>query len=130
METTGRPGGLLPEELLWLPYPPHPKTRWIQRLIPFRVVSEVEAHESLDLPAGRFAAYRVRIENSLLGEDDRVTVWIGRCGRLGFNIHKEIVALDIDTGEMVRISSDEIEVLTHVDLAEPGRCSGGPDTDE
>ncbi len=130
MEMTGRPGGLLPEEFLWLLYPPHPKTRWIQRRAPFRIVSEVEAHESLDLPAGRFAAYRVRIENSLLGEDDRVTVWFGRCGRLGFDIHKETVALDIDTGEMVRISSDEIEVLTHVDLAEPGRCSGGPDTDE
>ncbi len=130
MEMTGRPGGLLAGELFWLPYPPHPRMTWIQRFAPFRIISEVEAHESLDLPAGRFPAWRVRIHNSLLDEDDSVVVWFGRCGRLSFDIHKETIALDIDSGEMVRISSDEVEVLTRVDLAEPGRCSGGSGADE
>jgi hypothetical protein len=126
-DMTGRPGGPEQAELVWLSYPPSPNTRWIQRLAPFRIESVIEAHESLELPAGRFPAYRVRIENSLLDEDDTVTVWFGRCGRLAYRVHQESVALDVDTGEMVRITSDEAEFLTSIDLVEPGRCSGSRD---
>jgi hypothetical protein len=123
-DASGRPGGANPGELVWLIYPPRPGTSWLRRTWPFRIACEVEAHEVIDVPAGRFPAYRVRIENSLRGEDDRVTIWFGRCGRLAFHIHQETVVLDIVTGEMVRITSDESEVLTSVDVKEPGRCGG------
>lgn len=76
----------------------------------------MEAHESLDLPAGRFPAWRVRVENELLDPEDRVVVWYGRSGRLAVSIHTETLALDSETGETALITVDELDVLTDISL--------------
>jgi len=118
----GRPGDIKPGELLFLSYPLHPGAAWFNRVEPFVVRSEVEAHEVLDLPAGRLPAYRVRVDNEFLDPADRVVVWYGRCGRLGFSIHTETLALDVETGETARITTDDTEALTDLSLLETGGC--------
>lgn len=112
----GRPGEILPGELLYLSYPLHRGVAWFNRVEPFFVRSEVEAHEVLDLAAGRFPVYRVRVDNEFLDPEDRVVAWYGRCGRLALSIHTETMALDVETGETARITTDDIETLTGLSL--------------
>jgi hypothetical protein len=119
---SGRPGGILPGEILFLSFPLHPKSAWFNRVEPFVVHSEVEAREVLDLPAGRFTCWRVRIDNEFLDPTDRVVVWYGRCGRLSSLLHAETLALDPETGEIARVTSDETERLTGLALLEPEGC--------
>jgi hypothetical protein len=113
----GRPGEIYPGELLYLSYPLRPRATWFNRVEPFWVWSEVEAHEVLDFPAGRFPVYRIRVDNELMDPYDRVVAWYGRCGRLALAIHTETMALDVETGETARITTDEIETLTGLSLA-------------
>jgi len=115
----GRPGDINPGELLYLSYPLHPGVAWFNRVEPFFVRSEVEAHEVLDCPAGRFPVYRVRVDNEFLDPADRVVVWYGRRGRLALSIHTETMALDVETGETARITTDDIETLTGLSLVRP-----------
>jgi hypothetical protein len=117
-----RPGDVRPGELKRLSYPLHPKSTWFNRVDPFVVRSEVEAHEVLDLPAGRFPCYRVRVDNEFLDPDDRMVIWYGRCGRLSHFIHAETWAVDAETGEMAHITTEEIERLAGLALVEPGGC--------
>ena len=117
MEESGRPGGLRPDEIVTLGYPLHTGAAWYNRVEPFVVRSLVETHENLDLPAGRFPAWRVRVENELLDPEDRVVVWYGRSGRLALSIHTETLALDTDTGETALITTDDTDVLTGLALA-------------
>jgi hypothetical protein len=117
LESPGRPGGLGPEEVLTLDYPLHTGATWFNRAQPFVVRSVVEARENLDLPAGRFPVWRVRVENELLDPEDRVVVWYGRSGRLAVSIHTETLALDTETGETALITSDENDVLRGLVLA-------------
>jgi hypothetical protein len=90
---------------------------------PFFVRSVVEGHEALDLPAGKFPVWRIRINSEFLDPEDRVVVWYGRCGFLASSIHTETLALDPETGETARITADDNEMLTDVRLAEPGGCN-------
>jgi hypothetical protein len=115
-EAPGRPGGLGPGEVLTLGYPLHAGAEWYNRVQPFVVRSVVEARENLDLPAGRFPAWRVRVENELLDPADRVVVWYGRSGRLAVSIHTETLALDTETGETALITVDENDVLNDLVL--------------
>jgi len=117
-----RPGGPLPGESLLLAYPLHPKATWFKREEPFVVRSTVETHEWIDLPAGRFPSYRVRVDSEFLDPEDRVLVWYGPCGRLALSIHTETLALDTETGEVARITTDETEKLSDLAIAEPRRC--------
>ncbi|UCG51828.1 MAG: hypothetical protein JSW58_16945 [Candidatus Latescibacterota bacterium] len=123
----GRPCGPLFGEIRPLEYPLHPKAEFVTRMIPFRVRGVVEAQEVLDLPAGRYPGYRIRIENQRLDPDDRVYVWHGMCGELGSTVHLETIAVDIETGEMVRIITDETEWLSDFEFKRPDRCRRGPD---
>ncbi|MEJ2721805.1 MAG: hypothetical protein P8181_11805 [bacterium] len=122
---TGPPGGPNAEEIVLLQYPLHPAAAYAIRSEPFHVDSVVEALEVIDLPAGRFVGYRIRIENELLDPDDQVYVWRGRCGELGSSIHVETLAMDVETGEVVRIITEETDWLSGLDLNEPGRCRSG-----
>ncbi len=115
-EESGRPGGLRPNEVRTLGYPLHAGAVWFNRVEPFVVRSIVEARENLDLPAGRFPGWRVRLENELLDPADRVVVWYGRSGRLAVSIHTETLALDTETGETALITTDENDVLTGLAL--------------
>lgn len=123
----GRPGGVSNGELQFLAYPLHPGATWFNRENPFVVRSEVEAHEVTELPAGRFAAYRIRLDNRFLDDDDRVLVWYGRCGRVAYAVHTETWAMDIETGETALITIDETERLRELELAKPTGC-GEPRT--
>jgi hypothetical protein len=115
-EAQGRPGDFRAGESRALRYPLHARAGWYNRVDPFVVRSFVEAHESLELPAGRFPAWRVRVENELLDPEDRVVVWYGRSGRLAVSIHTETLALDSETGETALITVDELDVLTDISL--------------
>jgi hypothetical protein len=123
----GRPGGPYPEELIRLLYPLHRGTEFFLRTEPFAVVAVVEATEVLDLPAGRFNGYRIRINNEQLDPEDVVLVWRSRCGELGSFIHVETLAMDVETGEVVRIITKETSWLSGLSLKEPGRCHTGTD---
>jgi hypothetical protein len=116
----GPPGGQFPEETTRLSYPLHPGQRWVLRTSPFLVESEVEAMEVLDLPAGRFAAWRVRLENAVLGPSDSVLFWYGRSGLLGESIHVESVATDLFGNPIGTIISDETMYLRSLQLIQPG----------
>ncbi len=125
IEAAGRPGGAEPGEIVRLVYPLHPGSTWFNRVAPIRVWSSVEGLEVIRLPAGRFPVYRIQVKSARLDEDDRVTAWFGRCGRLGYTVHLETVAIDIGTGETVRIITDQSEWLADLDLTVPGRCRNG-----
>lgn len=84
----GPPGGVLPDELTRLKYPLHPGQTWTIRDVP-RFTSTVEAREMLDLPAGRFGSWRVRIDIDGLGPSDYVLIWYGRDGFLKLRVHAE-----------------------------------------
>ena len=92
-----RPGGVLAGELTRLAYPLRPGQTWVVRSEPnFIFTSEVEANETIDVPAGRFPSSRIRIDNNLLGPNDRVHIWFGRAGILAFRYHVEIPIVDPD----------------------------------
>jgi hypothetical protein len=123
----GRPGGGYPEEFVRLQYPLHRGTEYFIRTEPFSVVAKVEALDVIDLPAGRFNGYRIRIVNDQLDPEDVVMAWRSRCGELGSFIHVETLAMDVETGEMVRIITTETSWLSDLTLNEPGRCHTGSD---
>lgn len=90
-----RPGGVRAGELTRLAYPLHPGQSWIIRSEPDLVfTSQVEANETIDVPAGRFPSSRIRIDNSVLGPNDRVHIWFGRAGILAFRYHVEVPIVD------------------------------------
>jgi hypothetical protein len=124
---TGRPGGPYEEETVRLEYPLHSGAEYFVRTEPFKVLAVVEGLEVLDLPAGRFNGYRVRLLNDRLDPEDEVVVWRGRCGELGFFIYVETLAMDVETGEVVRIITEETSWLSGLALNEPGRCHTGSD---
>jgi hypothetical protein len=110
---------LLPNEITRLRYPLHPGTSWVIREDPL-FAAAVEGIDAVDLPAGRFSAYRVRIDLPG-GENDRVHFWFSRSGFLKLEFHGEGVATD-DSGRIIGIVIDEeTEELTGLKLAGPGR---------
>jgi hypothetical protein len=119
----GSPGGsagsrssdVLPNEITRLAYPLHPGAAWTIRTSPY-FASVVEGVENLNLPAGRFAAYRIRIESEFFGEADRVHLWIGRSGQLRFAYHLDVAATDVDGNEIGRLLFDHNEEVDEVDL--------------
>jgi len=86
----GPPGGAQTDELTRLKYPLHPGQRWaIRDDTLFDLSCFVESHDVFDLPAGRMNGYRIRIESSVFGPEDRLEVWYGRDGFLGLRAHFE-----------------------------------------
>jgi hypothetical protein len=117
-----RRGGVLPGELLTLDYPLRPGVTWLTRTEPFTVRSEVEAREVLDLPAGRFRGFRVRVDNERLDPEDRLVAWYGRCGNLASLVHAETLAMDVETGEISLITTDDETRLSDLFLGKSGGC--------
>lgn len=110
--------GLLPGEITRLHYPLHPGTSWVIRPNPL-FSSKVEAIEKLTLLAGRFPAYRIRIDNEALGPADFVHLWIGRSGQLALRYHLESEATDSDGNVIGRVIYDYDEVLHELSLVKP-----------
>lgn len=116
--TAGPQGGLLAEEIARLRYSLHPQAEWVIRSEPF-FASTVEAAEVLDLPAGRFPAWRIRLDNEFLGPDDVAHVWFGRSGQLALRFHLVGIATDVDGNEIGRVVVDWDEVLNDLALVKP-----------
>ncbi len=113
-------GGVLENEITRLAYPLHPGRDWTIRPDPF-FGSTVEGNEVLDLPAGRFTGWRIRIESDLFGPDDEAHVWYGRSGYL--EIHDRLYGIATGPGGEVvgTVIGEETEVLTGLDLVSNGR---------
>jgi hypothetical protein len=110
-----RPGGVMESELTRLAYPLRPGQEWMV-LPDGSFASVVEAHETLDLPAGRMPGWRIRMEGSAFGPNDVVHLWYGRSGFLALRADLESDATD-ENGEVIGILHyHESQVLQDFDL--------------
>jgi hypothetical protein len=112
------PDALLENELTRLDYPLHPGATWVIRPTPL-FSSSVEAVESVDLPAGRFQSYRIRVESELFGPDDAVRFWFGRSGQLAMRFHVVSTVVDENGNEIGRMVDDRDEMLHDLTLLKP-----------
>jgi hypothetical protein len=103
-------------EITRLAYPLFVGRRWTIRTSP-SFTSHVEGLELLRVPAGRFLAWRVRIDSELFSPNDRVVVWYGRKGFLKLVAHVETVSTDENGNVNGHGVSDDREVLTDLALA-------------
>lgn len=111
-----RPGGAESDELVRLAYPLRPGQAWTVRAEPL-FASVVEAHDTLDLPAGRLPGWRIRMDSSVFGPDDEVELWYGRSGYLALHAELQMDATD-ENGEVIGVLHvQDSELLTDLDLA-------------
>jgi hypothetical protein len=116
----GRRGGPLENELVRLKYPLHPGQHWIVREgLP--LTSRVIRREQLDLPAGTFRGYRIRLVWDTFDSRDRVLLWYGRQGLLKVSIHVETPYTDYEHpyGNGGTVVFQDHMVLESLDLVEP-----------
>ena len=111
---TGRPGGILPDEIQRLEYPLHVRQEWIIRETPL-FSSTVERMEVLDLPAGRMNGWKISVYSEFLDENDTIYIWYSRSGFLAQEIHLETETTLID-GTVETMISDETLYLESYDL--------------
>lgn len=100
------------EETL-LSYPLHPGASWTF----FGDTWTVEAIEALNVPAGRFTAYRIRIDFPSLGPTDNLVIWESRSGRLGHRVHLTTEATDWQGNQTGTIVSHEVETLESLEIS-------------
>jgi hypothetical protein len=89
------------------------------------VTATVESLDTLSTSAGSFAAYRVRIDRANQGANDWQRVWYGRCGKIRSERHVEVIAIDPGDDTRVRVVTEETEIMTNANVAEPIDCSNG-----
>jgi hypothetical protein len=82
--TRSPPGGVAFGEITTLAYPLHAGATWVIREDP-RFAATVEAHEQYH----GYPAWRVRLDNEYLGENDFAYTWYSRCGEVGTYLHVE-----------------------------------------
>ena len=83
--------GVNPDELTLLQYPLHTGARWRVRNDPDLVIEAlVEGHEVLELPAGRFPAWRVRILWQIDDPLMDIRLWYGTSGFLQMVIRDDV----------------------------------------
>lgn len=83
----GAQGGVLPGELTRLAYPLHRGQQWTIREDPL-FLAEVISHDVVDVPAGRFPAWRVQITLPQFdAEGDDIFFWYGSSGFLKLYFH-------------------------------------------
>jgi len=116
--TPTRASDVMDGEITRLDYPLHPHAEWTIRAEPF-FRSVVEGLDHLQLAGGRFSAYRIRIENEFLGENDSVHLWMGKSGQLQLTYHVESVATDEDGNEIGRIVAEHQEAVDSLSLVRP-----------
>ncbi len=97
-----------------LAYPLHVGTKWAMvESSRLKITATVEGMDVLNLPAGRFPAWRIHVS----GGTPEYTVWYGRAGYLALKQH-------LDTGpppdaRHIRIISDRVDSLTSLVLVRP-----------
>jgi hypothetical protein len=109
--------GAAPGEITILRYPLAPSKSWHVREDPLFVYT-VEKQEGLDLPAGAFNGWRIRIDSDLFGANDRVHVWYGRDGLLRLDAHVEGTVTDENGNVTGTVVSDQVQALA--DLSRSG----------
>jgi hypothetical protein len=105
-----------PGEIVRLDYPLHPGVSWTVREDPL-FTSTVEGVERLDLPAGRFNAYRIRIGSQFFGPEDTVHLWMSRSGQLQFRYRLVEPATDENgdvIGEFVATHDEVVDAVSLV----------------
>lgn len=113
------PGTVGPNEITRLRYPLELKSRWTIRDHPgFRFGAEVVGLDELDLPAGRFRGYRIRLESNRFGPRDAVHVWYGRSGYLQLVAHLEGDWIDEAANIAGRAIYEQRETLADLHLVE------------
>jgi hypothetical protein len=98
-----------PPELTRLIYPMRPGMRWWLPTVP-PVAVDVEAFETVSLPAGRFPAWRTRYRIEWLGPEDYIRVWYGPDGFLALAVHQ------VFEGPYGRSTFDYTKQLEWIDL--------------
>ncbi|MBI5709214.1 MAG: hypothetical protein HZC42_02775 [Candidatus Eisenbacteria bacterium] len=121
----GPRGGPLDHEITRLRYPLRPGARWVIRDDP-RFESFVERPDLLNLPAGRFGAWRVRIASVLFGPQDIVRTWYGRAGYLRLEAHLESEARDQNGQPIGTLVSEQTEALDDLQLVGRDRIAMEP----
>jgi hypothetical protein len=110
--------GPLEGEIALLQYPLRSLRSWHVREDPL-VVNSVESRDALELPAGRFNAWRIRIDwPGVFGPNDRAHVWYGRSGLLELIAHFEGDVVDENGNILGRVVSDEVQVLSNLSLVD------------
>jgi hypothetical protein len=104
--------GAATNEVRLLHYPLHPGGSWVVR--PDFLRWTVDGVESLETPAGRFPAYRIRV--TFAESDDEIYIWYGRSGRLGHHIRGRVEGTDED-GNPIIYMIEEIEMVDQVSLS-------------
>ena len=107
--------GPLAGEISVLRYPLAPSKSWHVREAPL-FVKTVESQERLDLPAGSFSGWRIRIDSEFFGPNDWVHVWHGRDGMLRLEAHVEGVATDENGNVLGTVVSDQVQRMSKVSL--------------
>ncbi|MFQ5511972.1 MAG: hypothetical protein ACE5EO_09000 [Candidatus Krumholzibacteriia bacterium] len=115
-------GGAGGEESTLLSYPLEPGARWIVNPQGPPVTLIVEGADTLGLAGGFVGAYRIRRESLSLSPEDSSHVWYGYCGRIRSAVHRETMAMDVLTGDIALIVTDDATELAGVSLVSPGRC--------
>ena len=105
-----------PVELRRLQYPLFVGAEWTLYEGPPVIDAAVESVDTLETPAGKLIAYRVRVVQSDDGPDDYNDRWYNDSGKVREVRHSEIVGVDPGSGTRVRIVTDEIEVVRQIHL--------------
>ena len=103
--------GIAAHEITLLRYPLRPGATWDGR-VGFNVYT-VEAREPVVVPAGRFAAVRLRIDiPQYFGPRDRYAIWYAEAGEVAHAAHLESPATD-ENGQVIgTVESDDEQQLT------------------
>jgi hypothetical protein len=102
-------------EITRLDYPLHPGASWTIREDP-HFSSTVEGLDQLSIPAGRFNAYRIRINSQFFGPEDTVHLWMSRSGQLQFLYRLVEPATDEDGNVIGEFIATHDEVVDAVSL--------------
>ncbi len=105
-------------EITRLAYPLLFVRHWVIREDP-RFACTVEGIDWLRLPAGRFWAYRIRIDSELFAPSDRVHVWYNRKGFMKLDGIFETQVVDDASNPVAIATSRQTEVLDAIHLVTP-----------
>lgn len=104
-----------PGEIAFLRYPLRPGAQWVVRAQPL-FSRRVVGIELLQLPAGRFEAWRIEGTSELFGPADHATFWYSREGLVSVRFHAESEATDELGNHVGRLIADSEQDLVSLRL--------------
>jgi len=106
-------------DFTFLEYPLFTGSSW-QAKLEGNFVRTIEGQDALSVPAGVFAALRIRINSDFLGPSDTAHIWYGPRGVIRFHARFEGIATDDQGNPLGTVVSTSTEELTQLSLV------GGP----